>query len=685
MGAELPSPATTAVGAVFLSYASQDADAANRICEALRGAGIEVWFDQSELRGGDAWDRLIRKQIHDCALFVPVISAHSDARREGYFRREWKLAVDRTADMAEDVAFLLPVVIDSTPDASARVPDRFRDVQWSRLPDGQSSPAFIERVQRLLSPAHEHAATGHLAVPRVSGGTPTARRPLRGPSWPRTALWATVGVIFFVALMYLVADKFWLSKHLTPTPAAFAPLPHSIAVLPFVNMSGDKEQEYFSDGLTEEILNSLARINELQVSARTSSFSFKGKDADIDTIAHKLNVASVLEGSVRRAGNTIRITAQLNSAVTGFHLWSQTYDRDLSNVLQLQTDIANAVANALKVTLLGDVAEKIEVGGTRNPAAFDAYLRGLRLAKGDDEGQVRTAVEAYSEALHLDPDYALAFAGRSLALTRYVNHFVGRIGHEDIPVKARADAERAIALAPNLAEGHVALSTVLLTGFFEFTRAAAECDRAVPLAPGNATVLFWCSSNASGIGQFDKAISIARRGIALDPVNPLMHMSLGDAFQAARRHSDAIVAYRQAVAVSQKPDAAAYARQGLSYYMLGNLQKAYELCSTPREDWESMLCLAITLNKLGKREEAEAQLHRIIAYADRFGGSDSMAYQYAQIEAQWGDLQSALDRLELALRLSDSGLVGLKTDQLLDPLRKEPRFQAIERELRFPD
>jgi len=138
--------------AVFISYASQDAEPAQRICETLRAAGIEVWFDQSELRGGDAWDRQIRNQIHDCALFVAIISAHSDARLEGYFRREWRLAVERSGDMAEDVAFLVPVVVDNTPDATARVPDRFREVQWSRLPDGLTSPAFVERVQRLLSP-----------------------------------------------------------------------------------------------------------------------------------------------------------------------------------------------------------------------------------------------------------------------------------------------------------------------------------------------------------------------------------------------------------------------------------------------------------------------------------------------------------------------------------------------------
>jgi TolB-like protein/tetratricopeptide (TPR) repeat protein len=667
---------------VFLSYASQDVEAARRICDALRAGGIEVWFDKSELRGGDAWDRQIRQQIQACALFMPIISANAHARVEGYFRFEWKLAVDRSHRMAPDQPFLVPVVIDDTRQGDTRIPDRFRELQWTGLPGGETPPAFVERVRRLVSlePSQAPKITPPPAA-LVSSATLAAGSTFSGP---KRALAAIVAVVVFGAVAYLAIDKFWISKHLAAS-AAFAPPQHSIAVLPFVNMSGDKEQEYFSDGLTEEILNSLARINQLQVSARTSSFSFKGKDTDINAIARKLNVGSVLEGSVRRSGTTIRVTAQLNNAVTGFHLWSQTYDRDLGDVLKLQSEIADAVVGALKVTLLGDVAAKIELGGTRNPAAFDAYLRGVRLAKGDDEGQARTAVEAYTEALRLDPDYALAFAGRSLALTRYVDHFVGRIGHEDVPVKARADAERAITLAQDLAEGHVALSTVLLTGFFEFGRAGAECDRATALAPGNATVLYWCSTNAAAVGHFDTAITAARRGTALDPVNPLMHISLGDALQAARRHDEAIKAYREAVAVAEKPDAAAYARQGLSYYMLGNLQKAYELCNTRREDWESMLCLAITLNKLGKRGEAEAQLHRMLAYADRFGGSASMAYQYAQIEAQWGDLQSALDRLELALRLSDSGLVGLKIDQLLDPLRKEPRFQAIERQLKFPD
>src|SRR4029077_10858933 len=175
---------------------------------------------------------------------------------------------------------------------------------------------------------------------------------------------------------YFAIERPWVSK--PAVSAAFAPPPHSIAVLPFVNLSGDKAQEYFSDGLTEESLNSLAQINDLQVAARTSAFSFKGTNTDIGTIARKLNVGAVLEGSVRRSANTLRITAQLINAVTGFHLWSKSYDRDLGDVLKLQSEIATSVASALKVTLLGDVAARVELGGTRNLAAFDAYLRGAK-------------------------------------------------------------------------------------------------------------------------------------------------------------------------------------------------------------------------------------------------------------------------------------------------------------------
>jgi TolB-like protein len=362
-------PVTEPSHAVFLSYASQDAEAAQKICDALRAAGIEVFLDQSELRGGDVWDQKIRREIHDCALFIPVISANTASRHEGYFRLEWDLADQRTHMIARSRVFVVPVCLDATTQVAADVPESFQRVQWTRLPGGKTPSAFVERIKRLLSPERSPLSA-------VSGAAPGLREPVRASRRSKPVLLAIVAVVL-ATLAYFVADKFWISKHLAAS-TAFNPPPHSIAVLPFANMSGDKEQEYFSDGLTEELLNSLSEINELQVAARTSAFSFKGTNTDIGTIARKLNVGAVLEGSVRRSANTIRITAQLINAVTGFHLWSKTYDRDLGDVLKLQTEIATAVASALKVTLLGDVAAKVELGGTDNPAALDAYLRGAK-------------------------------------------------------------------------------------------------------------------------------------------------------------------------------------------------------------------------------------------------------------------------------------------------------------------
>jgi TolB-like protein/Flp pilus assembly protein TadD len=676
--------------AVFLSYASQDAEAAQKICEALRAAGIEVWFDQSELRGGDIWDASIRQQIKNCYLFVPMISANTQSREEGYFRREWNLAVARTLDMAGGRPFLLPVVIDGTSDLQALVPEKFREVQWTRLPQSASTDAFVEHVRRLLSGelSREPSGTAPVAA-RVSAGTTTPKRVK--PFWrSKAALLATIAVVV-LALGYLVANRGVLSKHETEVGmvpgsapsvpvAGFNPPPHSIAVLPFVNLSGDKEQEYFSDGLTEELLNSLAEIDELQVAARTSAFSFKGQDNDIGTIARKLNVGAVLEGSVRRSANTIRITAQLINTVTGFHLWSKTYDRDLGDVLKLQTEIATAVASALKVTLLGDVGGKIELGGTHNPAAFDAYLRGAKAINSMHEAKdIPTALTAYTEAIRQDPHYALAFAARSIALSNYAALAATGAAVREGFDKAQADARRALELAPNLAEAHQALGIVLELGNLDFTQANDEYQRALALAPGNAGVLRDSGYFAALMGHFDAAVAATRRAVVLDPLAPDSHFLLGAALYSARRYEEAVAAYTDMISLDSNRKEI-YGHRGFAHYALGDFERARISCETERDYGASQWCLAVTYDKLGRHADAEAELSKM-----KTAMGDAAAYQFATIYAQWGNRAKALEWLETALRLRDPGLGFLKTDPLMDPLRKEPRFQAIERKLRFPN
>jgi TolB-like protein/tetratricopeptide (TPR) repeat protein len=670
--------------AVFLSYASQDAEVARSICDSLRTAGIEVWFDQSELRGGDLWDQKIRREIRDCALFIPIISQHTQERLEGYFRREWKLAIERTRDMAEQKPFLLPVVVDGTSDRDAIVPDLFRAVQWTRLRPGETPADFVDRVKRLLSSEPSMTIRPPATLRAESGGT--NRTSVRA-AWSLTrGLLVALAMLILAAVAYFAIDRArtWQSAAASPTGAAgvpaLSPPPHSVAVLPFINMSGDKEQEYFSEGLTEELLNSLAEIDGLQVAARTSAFSFEGKDIDLGTIAHKLNVGAILEGSVRRSGHTVRITAQLINAITGFHLWSKTYDRDLGDVLQLQTEIATAVADALKVTLLGDVSAKIELGGTRNPAAFDAYLRGLKLARTvTTRDECRVPIAAFTEAIRLDSDYALAYASRSWMVWECAIHYSGDWIQPGIDAGVRTDAQRAIALAPTLAEGHVALSS-LESGRLAFAAADAACARALAVAPNNDRALYECSRLEAWLGHVDAGISAARRGVALDPLNSLSHRALGDTLRAAHRYQEANAAYQDSIAMDPENSAEAYARRGLSYFLAGDLTQAQSSCEEKPDYYESWVCQAIIYHQLGRHDAAAAALARLVHL-----GGDASAYQYVQIHAQWGERAVALDWLEKARHLSDPGLIYLKTDPLMDPLRNEPRFQAVMRELKFPN
>jgi TolB-like protein len=406
--------------ALFLSYASQDAAAARGICLALRSAGIEVWLDQSELRGGDAWDQKIRRQVRSCALFMPLISANTRLRTEGYFRLEWKLAIDRSHLMAPEQAFLVPVAIDGTSAADTTVPERFREVQWAQLPAGVPTPEFVARIAQLL-----HIAATPLIEPQVSRLRDPAD--VDGDAGLMTRLrdhkivrWALVPIALLIVAGLLVVRV--LDRTAAPTTAsASAPLATagsaasvpagvSLAVLPFVDMSPEHNQEYFSDGLSEEVLNQLAQIKELRVTGRTSSFSFKGKNEDLRAIGEKLGVNHLLEGSVRKSDKRLRVTAQLINAADGTDLWSHSYDSELTDIFAVQEQIAMAVAQALSVTL--DVGEMSRAnGGTTSVEAYDRYLRARTVSnRGPTPQNLMQAVELYREALVLDPKFARAWS-----------------------------------------------------------------------------------------------------------------------------------------------------------------------------------------------------------------------------------------------------------------------------------
>jgi len=686
--AHAPAVVTGSSHAVFLSYASQDEAAAQRICEGLRAAGVEVWLDRSELRGGEAWDRQIRRQIHDCALFVAIISAHSDARNEGYFRREWKLAVERTADMAEDVAFLLPVVIDDTPDATARVPDRFREVQWSRLPGGQTSPAFIVRVLHLLTPdAAPRAAAAPVGDYRSTAAAapePRVAATKSRPGWPRSPLlWAAIGLAALGA-GYLLSERL-LKTGLRTTPATAgaarttsSPEPgtgtgtgpeKSIAVLPFVDMSEKKDQEYFSDGLAEELLDLLAKTPGLHVIARTSSFSFKGKSDDIPTIAAKLKVANILEGSVRKSGNRLRVTTQLVRATDGEHLWSETYDRELKDVFKVQDEIAGAVVAALKLKL-----SPTQGSSPRRSSNTDAYLQYLLgqqyFTHGSDE-DLRRAAAAYHNAIALDPRYAAAYSGLAYAEAYLVDVTGDAAGIQ----RAEAAAARAIELAPDQAMGYTARGDLRFGNYWDWTGAQADYSRALELDPNDPFVLRRYSILLSYLGRLPESIAAARRATELDPFSAPAWNVLGSNLSLSGENPAAREALRRALAINP---AYIYALNSLGTVELLDRKPAQALATFQQMAPDSayltfrLTGTAMAEHSLGHDTQSRQALDQAIEV-----GARSAAYQIAEACAWRGEVDQAFLWLERAYRQRDGGLAALKVDPPFESLRGDPRFKAM--------
>jgi TolB-like protein len=672
--------------AVFISYASQDAEAARRICEALRAAGIEVWFDQSELRGGDVWDRQIRQQIHECRLFMPIVSANTEARVEGYFRREWKLAVDRTHDLSERIAFLVPIVIDSTPEAKADVPDAFRHVQWTRLPNGDTPPAFTARIVALLrapGAASSAVGSGQSATTTTSIVLPAGTAKLT----PRSgrAVMALVGVVA-VVLAYVVIDRIWLSKHPSaerpaaavapaPTPATPAIPEKSVAVLPFVDMSEKKNEEYFSDGLSEELIDMLTKMPELRVPARTSSFYFKGKQATITDIAKALRVANVLEGSVRKSGNTVRITAQLIRVDNGYHVWSETYDRKLDDIFKVQDEIAAAVVKALKVSLLG--GDTPRAAATRNTEAYTLYLQGRALyEQAFNDKTLETTIRYLREAVRVDPAFADAWAALAIAL-QWAARASGLPDHTALLTEARRAAERAVSLNPRLGEAHRALGTVYLSEW-DWTSSLVEQKRAYELDSSNASIARNLAE-AMFILHVDDAVALRlfEKSINGDPLSSWTYDALGLAEFKKGEYREAEAAARKAIDLTNNGS-----RELLAWILLESERPAAALseCAQLMEASSRSACIALAYHALGRKAESDASLNQL----ERTSAA-SDAYKVAEVHAYRGEADQAFNWLDRAYVQRDDGLTHLNRDPLLGNLRGDPRYKAFLRKMNLPD
>jgi TolB-like protein/tetratricopeptide (TPR) repeat protein len=638
--------------AVFLSYASQDSEAALRICHALRAAGIEVWFDQSELRGGDVWDQKIRREVHDCALFIPVISANTASRHEGYFRLEWDLADQRTHRMARDRAFIVPVCIDDTPDLGTDAPESFGRVQWSRLPSGETPPAFVARVSHLLSPHQANAsamarsATPPAPAPPTLAPSPAASRPMQ-----RVLL--LIAAASVIAIGYFALDRFVLSKRpaagtqITTTTgrageSAHGAIPEkSIAVLPFANMSSDPGQDYLGDGITAEITSKLSRLKGLMVKARTGVTRYKGSTLSPNEIGAALGVSWLLEGSVARAGDRIRVTTALLKAKDGFEVWSENDDAKIEDIFTMQEHIAARTVEALAVTLTPEERHSLSEWGTHNAAAYDEYLQGQILyERVENRARFDASLPHFERALAIDPRFAPAMAGLASVEAQEYRDF-----DSDPARLARADklVRRALEIDPHLGRALMA-SAELRVAQYDYDGAAERFAQVTADEPENYVawdLRCWAEGYRTP-PHGAEAEQYCRRALQINPghVNALYHLArallqLGRVVEAER-------------AIAQLDEIAPASELGASGHFWVELYQ-------------------------GRPRQALAALNR-----DREGAQTPLSAAWsAMAYAQLGEIDMAIAKLDKALAGGYRDPGELRSSRWFVPLRKDRRFESL--------
>lgn len=450
----------------------------------------------------------------------------------------------------------------------------------------------------------------------------------------------------------------------------------SVAVLPFVDMSPEKDQEYFTDGLTENLLNALAQLRELKVAGRTSSFAFKNRNEDLRSIGEQLGVAHLLEGSVQKSGERVRITAQLINVGDGYHLWSETYDRTLEDIFAVQDEIADEVARAMQVALLGkhEVAEPSHTSKNA-AAAYNDYLKGLYESNQGTMESNERAVIHYRSALEKDPKLALAWAGLAISLD-YITGFTDgdfTAGFEE----ARESALRALEIDPNLPEGHFALAGIQLSHDWDWEAAENSLNQALMLRPGDTDIRRELALLTAMRGDRDKAFEEYKLVAEQDPLDLQAQMTLGNAFSARGQFDEAARLFDQVREKDPNRPVLHWHRGRLELWR-GDYQAALEEFSKESFDFLKLTGQAISYHHLGQRDEAVAALQTLISTM-----GESSSYQIAEVYAQWGDADNAMSWIERGYNIRDPGLQFISLDSLFDPIREDPRFQAFLRKMNF--
>ncbi len=546
----------------------------------------------------------------------------------------------------------------------ARLVERCLSVDPARRPaNGQAVVEELLAVQRDLDRPDQSGRNASI-------GPPAASRRLR------LAL-LLVGIAAAVTGgAYLAATR---GRSTTERPGAVTAshAPPSVAVLPFTDLSPGKDQEYFADGVAEEVLNALAQVEDLRVAGRTSSFSFKGKHSTIEEIGRSLHVDAVLEGSVRKEGNRIRVAAQIVSTRDGYRLWAETFDRELTGVFAVQDEIARAVAAALRVRLFPGRTPTTRAVRTENAEVYRLYLLGRDLAKRGTPDEWRRALATYEQALAIDPGYASAWAGIAFTL-RNLEGLAAEGTSSARRRRALDAADRAIALDPDLPDGYWVRALLRASFAYDWKGADADLDRARALSPSDVAVATTGGHLLTILGRFPEAIAALRRATELDPLSADAWARLGIAYTFADEPEPGREAFRRALdVVPQHPLAAMH----LMLNLASDRRPAEVLATAQRStlEWDRNYGGALALKELGRPREARAALERLIAR-----NADDSAYQIAELFAWQGEPDRAFEWLERAFANRDTGLQITRGDPLLRPLYGDARWKPFLRRLNLP-
>lgn len=625
---------------LFLSYAHDDHAQAQRLARALERVGYTVWWD-ALIEGGTRYATTINEALEAADAVLVLWSKQS-------IQSDW---VRDEAALGRERHRLVPLSLDGS-----RPPLGFRQIQVINVSGwrGRADAPQIDAIRRAIASALGHEPPAPAATPRF-----TRRQATIGGAAAVTVAAAGGGVLAWKSGLF----------------GGDGARGRSIAVLPFKNLSGDPNQAYLAEGLTDEIRSALARNAGLMVLAATSSNSASEMAGDAITIARKLGVAYLLEGSVQRSGEVVGVAANLTNGRTGFSEWSQKVERPLGDIFAFESEIAGTVSRAMSVRMATDAPAP---GGTRNVRAYEAYLRGralYNLAK--DEETDRQARANYELAIAADPNFALAHAGLSRVLSSIAASEAAASELKSLYANAIAEARRAIELAPALAEGHLALGYALFAGKLDVRGARPSYDKAYRYGRGDADIVLLYALYAVRARRFAEARSAIERALALDPLNPRTHRAAGTIAYASRQYADAVRKYQRALELN--PDMSnAHAFMGDSLMELSKMKEARAAYAAEPKAMFRLRGLAVLEHRLGNQPAAERALAQLVSEV-----GDAALYQQAEVMAQWGRTDEALRLLTRARAIGDSGLSLVATDPLLDPIARDPRFTRFVKDIGF--